>query len=129
MNGRSQFHAICEAAANIIRRSHLIPAGVAVVAYERGEIESEIERSLGILGLCVVVLPFEPVHSINGSHPPFYDEADLIVHVLERPMINATVMGEDYRERESNLIGAGNSTNQKDSYRRTNDTDSNNKPY
>lgn len=90
MNGRSQFHAICEAVAGIIRHSSLIPADVAVVAYERGEIESEIERSLGTLGLCVVVLPFEPVHSLNGSMPPFYDEADLIIHILERPAINTT---------------------------------------
>jgi hypothetical protein len=87
---KSQFHSICEAAAEAIRRSPGIPAGVAVVAYERGDIESEIERSISQLGLCVIVLPFEPGHSYPGTVPPFYDEADLIVHVVENPLMNST---------------------------------------
>ena len=87
---KSQFHPICEAAAELIRKASGIPAGVSVVAYERGDIESEIERSISQLGLCVIVLPFEPVHSIPGTVPAFYDEADLVVHVVENPVVNAT---------------------------------------
>jgi len=87
---KSQFHAICEAAAALIRTSCGIPAGVSVVAYERGEIESEIERSISQLGLCVIVLPFEPIHSIPGTVPPFYDEAELVVHIVENPLMNSS---------------------------------------
>jgi hypothetical protein len=87
---KSQFHSICEAAADMIRTSAGLPAGVSVVAYERGEIESEIEKSISQLGLCVIVLPFEPVHSYPGTHPAFYDEAELIVHVVENTAINST---------------------------------------
>lgn len=89
---RSQFHAIVEAAAEMIRRSPGMPAAVAVVAYERGAIESEVERSLATLGLAVVVLPFEPIHALAGAVPAFYDEAELIVHILENPVLNATGM-------------------------------------
>ena len=70
---RSLFHAISDAASAAIRASGGIPAAVAVVSYERGAIESEIEHSLAQLGLCVVVLPFEPIHAIPGTVPPFYD--------------------------------------------------------
>ena len=87
---KSQFHAICEAAAEMIRTSCGIPAGVSVVAYERGEIESEIERSISQLGLCVIVLPFEPIHSIPGTVPPFYDEAELVVHIVENTVMNSS---------------------------------------
>lgn len=87
---KSQFHAICEAAAEVIRKASGIPANVSVVAYERGEIESEIERSISQLGLCVIVLPFEPVHALSGSVPAFYDEAELLIHVVENPVINNT---------------------------------------
>lgn len=89
---RSQFHGIVEAAAELIRRSPGLPAGVAVMAYERGEIESEVERSLATLGLAVVVLPFEPIHAMDGAVPAFYDEAELIVHILENPVLNVTGM-------------------------------------
>ena len=89
---RSQFHEIAQAAAAAIRLSPAIPAGVPVVAYERGDIESEIERNLATLGLAIVVLPFEPVHSLAGAVPAFYDEAELLVHILENPLLNATGM-------------------------------------
>lgn len=92
MNARSQFHVISEAAAALIARSSWVPSGLAVVAYERGAVESEIDRSLAALGLAVVVLPFEPVHALDGAVPPFYDEAELIVHVLENPVLNASGM-------------------------------------
>jgi hypothetical protein len=87
---RSQFHAISEAAAELIRASTHIPEGVAVVAYEKGEIESEIDKSLAALGLAVIVLPFETIHAIPGCAPAFYDEAELIVHVVESTLLNAT---------------------------------------
>jgi hypothetical protein len=77
----SQFQAIVEAAADLIRESVQIPSDVAVVAYQRGEVESEIERAMATLGAAVVVLPFETVHA---------DEAELIVHILENPTLNAT---------------------------------------
>jgi hypothetical protein len=86
----SQFQAIVEAAADLIRESVQIPSDVAVVAYQRGEVESEIERAMATLGAAVVVLPFETVHAVEGSIPPFYDEAELIVHILENPTLNAT---------------------------------------
>jgi hypothetical protein len=87
---KSQFQAISEAAAERIRTSTEIPSSVAVVAYERGAPESEIERSVGLVGLCVVVLPFEPVHALAGAIPHFYDQAELVVHVAEDPVVNAT---------------------------------------
>lgn len=87
---KSQFQAICEAAATLIRASAGIPVGVAVVSYERGAIESEIERSISMLGLCVIVLPFEPIHAFPGSVPAFYDEAELVIHIIENPTLNAT---------------------------------------
>jgi hypothetical protein len=86
----SQFEQITEAAAQVLRASAGIPAGVPVVAFRRGEIESEIERALGTLGAAIVVLPFEPVHAIDGAVPPFYDEAELLVHILENPVLNAS---------------------------------------
>lgn len=92
MNARSQFHVIAEAAAAMIGQSARIPSGVAVVAYERGSVESEIDRSLAAMGLAVVVLPFEPVHAFAGAVPAFYDEAELIVHVLENPVLNSSGM-------------------------------------
>lgn len=88
----SQFHEIAQMAAAAIRLSPAIPAAVAVLAYERGEIESEIERALATLGLAVVVLPFEPIHSLPGAVPAFYDEAELPVQILENPVLNATGM-------------------------------------
>ncbi len=84
----SQFQDITQAAAEVIRASAAIPAGVPVVAYERGAIESEIERAVATLGAAVVVLPFEPVHAMDGAVPPFYDEAELLVHILENPVLN-----------------------------------------
>lgn len=87
---KSQFQAICEAAATALQAAEGLPPGMAVVAYERGAIESEIERSLAELSLCVVVLPFETLHSIPGTVPPFYDEAELTVHAVENPALNST---------------------------------------
>ncbi len=89
---RSQFNEIAQAAAAAIRQSPAIPAGVPVVAYERGAVESEIERAMASLGLAVVVLPFEPVHALPGAVPAFYDEAELPVQILENPVLNATGM-------------------------------------
>jgi hypothetical protein len=88
----SQFQAITEAAAGLIRASATIPAEVPVVPYVRGDIESEVERGLAGLGAAVVVLPFEPIHAVDGAVPPFYDEAELIVQILENPGLNATAV-------------------------------------
>lgn len=86
----SQFHAIVEAAAAQCRTSLVIPSGVAVLAYQKGAIESEIEKSLASFGLAVVWLPFETIHSIPGCVPAFYDEAELIAQVIESALFNQT---------------------------------------
>ena len=93
---KSQFHAIAVGAAERIRAWPGIPAEVGVCAYERGDGESEIERSVEVVGLAVIVLPFEPVHALDGSYPAFYDDAELIVHVVENPRANTTGVDGSY---------------------------------
>ncbi len=89
---KSQFHAICEAAAQLIRASAGVTSDIPVVAYERGDLMSEFDRRLAEVGLGVVILPFEPVHALDGSVPAFYDEADLIVQIIENPGANMTTL-------------------------------------
>ena len=106
---KSQFVAISEAAAALIRSAAGIPADVAIVAYERGEPQSEIEKSVYQQGLCVIVLPFEPVHAVDGSYPAFYDEADLIIHVVENPSVNTSGIDGTYlRDQVAIALGGNN---------------------
>ena len=86
----SAFKEISEAARDLIRKSPGVPPDAAVIAYEHGSAESEMLRDAGRIGLAAIVLPFEPRHSIFGTNPPFYDQADLTVHVVENPDMNLT---------------------------------------
>lgn len=61
---------------------------VPIVAYRKKDLTSEIEAAAAKNGLCINVMPPLPTRAEQGAPFVFFDEAEVVVRIIEQPSMN-----------------------------------------
>lgn len=77
--------------------------GVPILSRLTGDLLNEIERAVGELGLCILVLPPLPAASLPKAPLPTFRRMDWVVRVIEDPLINVLEL-DAYTAAEAVLI-------------------------